>query len=456
MPKYIDEFDILDGATVNPNTGIKANATPKVDSPVATIPETATPLSAPATPYKGVKVRDTINSYGSQYGINDSMIGWDQGSQNVMLGGKSLIKADTIVDGRSWADEAATKAAIDKYAMENGLSKAAAQTQATVPTAGPSAPTAYNSPYKGKIDALLDSILNRGKFKYDVNTDPSFAAYKEQYGIAGDKALANTMSEASSLTGGRLNSWAMSAGQQAKSDYDQKLMAQVPQLEQNAYNRYQGDMDSQMNTLNAILGVDNSEYNRFSGDRGYNRDVFESDRNFDYTKETNDKNFDRGVVESDRNFDRGVLESDRTFDRGKFENDRNFNFDKDKFGYQKDQDKKAQQYQVTRDQILDSRWLKQFSADERSRLVSEGLQSRQISISEANAALGREEFEYKKDKDSKEKTSTDMVGAAYADMMKSPDPAKWLQENATYMTKDELKMLESMIPKIDPIDKWTK
>lgn len=429
--KLKKDDDILNAATINPTTGLKVGTTP--------------------TPTGDSKIRDVINSYGgSKYGLSDSMIGWDGKNKSVLLNNESLMQAGSIgSDNRAYAKEDMIKSAIDNYAKSKGLA-GTAPANASLSTQKSAAPSAYSSPYSAKIDSILNGLMDTKSFAYDPESDPVFQALKGQYGAAGDKALANTMSEASSMSGGRLNSWATTAGMQAKSGFDQQLMSQVPALADTAYNRHQGDINNREQLLNAIMNVDSADYSKFSDARNFDRGVLESDRGFD-----------RGVLESDRGYNRGILESDRNFgytketdaknfNRGVLESDRNFN------------------YQVGRDKILDGQWMKQFSAEEKQRIVSNGLQSRQISISEANAALNRAEFGYRKETDAKEwkfkveqaakeaKADVDVLGSQYADMMKSGDPEAWITENAPYMTKDELKALKSLAPEIDTLDSLLK
>jgi hypothetical protein len=150
----------------------------------------------------------------------------------------------------------------------------------------------YESIYKDKQNQLLDNITNMGEFSYNAEADPAFQAYKKTYGAQGDRAMKNTLGEASALTGGRLNSWATSAAQQAKSNYDQQLMAQVPALQQAAYQMFQDKNNNNMNALNMLSSMDNTAYGRWNDDRNFTyqqgRDEVSDNqwwKNFNYQKE---------------------------------------------------------------------------------------------------------------------------------------------------------------------------
>jgi len=149
----------------------------------------------------------------------------------------------------------------------------------------------YESIYKDKQNQLMDNITNMGEFSYNAEADPAFQAYKKTYGALGDQSMKNTLGEASALTGGRLNSWATSAAQQAKGNYDQQLMAQVPALQQAAYQMFQDKNNNNLNALNAINSADNTAYGRWNDDRNFTyqqgRDEVSDNqwwKNFNYNK----------------------------------------------------------------------------------------------------------------------------------------------------------------------------
>lgn len=56
--------------------------------------------------------------------------------------------------------------------------------------------------------------------------------------------MEDTVGNASMLTGGYANSYAVTAGQQAYDSYMSKLNDKIPELEQRAYERYRDEEDS--------------------------------------------------------------------------------------------------------------------------------------------------------------------------------------------------------------------
>ena len=218
----------------------------------------------------------------------------------------------------------------------------------------------YKSRYSDAVKSNLSSVLGKKKFNYDIGSDKLFSQYKDSYTKAGKTAMEDTVGNASMLTGGYANSYAVTAGQQAYDSYMSKLNDKIPELEQRAYERYRDEEDSAYKKLNTLIGLEDTEYGRYRdsvadyntnrefeynknkdaqaqrnwqaqfdrdkyvNDRDYNRSVLESDRKYNRDVLENDRDYNRGVYESDRKYNRNVLENDRDYNRGVYENDRDY------------------------------------------------------------------------------------------------------------------------------------
>ena len=221
----------------------------------------------------------------------------------------------------------------------------------------------YRSRYSDAVKSNLSSVLGKKKFNYDIGSDKLFSQYKDSYTKAGKTAMEDTVGNASMLTGGYANSYAVTAGQQAYDSYMSKLNDKIPELEQRAYERYRDEEDSAYKKLNTLIGLEDTEYGRYRdsvadyntnrefeynknkdaqaqrnwqaqfdrdkyvNDRDYNRSVLESDRKYNRDVLENDRDYNRGVYESDRKYNRDVLENDRDYNRGVYESDRKYNRD---------------------------------------------------------------------------------------------------------------------------------
>lgn len=121
---------------------------------------------------------------------------------------------------------------------------------------------AYESQYKSQIDDLLNQILNREDFSYDHTKDPLYQQYQAQYLREGDRAMRDTLAEAASGAGG-MNSYAITAAQQANNYYAAQAADKIPELYQLAYQMYLDDIDLQVQDLGLVQQMDNTQYDRY-------------------------------------------------------------------------------------------------------------------------------------------------------------------------------------------------
>ena len=136
----------------------------------------------------------------------------------------------------------------------------------------------YTSPYSTQIDQLLNAVMSREDFSYDLESDPLYEQYRKQYVREGDRAMRDTMGNAAALTGGYGSSYASTAGSQAYDYYLSQLNDRIPELEQLAYSKYLQEGQDLYNQLAALQSLEQDAYGKY-------RDSvsdFESDRAFDY------------------------------------------------------------------------------------------------------------------------------------------------------------------------------
>lgn len=127
----------------------------------------------------------------------------------------------------------------------------------------------YEDSYAGQIKSLTDQIMNRGAFSYDVNKDPLYAQYADQYTRLGQRAMDDTLAKVSARTGGLASSYATTAGNQAYQNYMQELSNKVPELYKLAYDMYADQYNRDVNNLNLLRGLSSDEYNRYANERSY-------------------------------------------------------------------------------------------------------------------------------------------------------------------------------------------
>lgn len=162
----------------------------------------------------------------------------------------------------------------------------------------------YESKYDPQIDAILNEILNREDFAYNAENDPLYQQYRRMFLREGDRAMSDTLAEAASGAGG-MNTYAITAAQQANNNFRAQLNDKIPELYQLAYEMYLSDIDRKVQDLGILQNADATQYAKY-------RDTmndWKNDRDFAYGAYQDDvaqgnwqKNFGRGVYESNRDF----------------------------------------------------------------------------------------------------------------------------------------------------------
>lgn len=104
-------------------------------------------------------------------------------------------------------------------------------------------------------DQMLDKVVNRTPFSYDITTDPLYSSYKKTYLREADRARQDTMAQASAMSGGRPSSYAVNAAQQAGNYFVGQLNDKVPELRTNAFQEYLSNYSNDLSALNA-MGTD--------------------------------------------------------------------------------------------------------------------------------------------------------------------------------------------------------
>lgn len=166
------------------------------------------------------------------------------------------------------------------------------------------APT-WTPRYEAEIQGLLSDISNRKGFSYDMNEDPMYQQYRDQYIREGQRAMKDTAAQTAALTGGYGSTYGAIAAQQGYDNYLAGLNDRVPQLEQMAYGRYTDELADKYNQLGAYQTEENRLYGQYMDALGQ----YNTDRNFAFgsmqaamDQNNHENEFDRSLFESDRNY----------------------------------------------------------------------------------------------------------------------------------------------------------
>lgn len=167
------------------------------------------------------------------------------------------------------------------------------------------APT-WTPKYEAEIEGILEDLGNREPFRYDMNDDPLYQQYRDQYIREGKRAMQDTAAKTAALTGGYGSTYGAIAAQQGYDRYLEGLNDRVPQLEQIAYGKYTDELADTYNRLGVLQSEENRLYGQYMDALGQ----YNTDRNFTYGamqdaigQNNYENEFDRGIFESDRSYE---------------------------------------------------------------------------------------------------------------------------------------------------------
>lgn len=241
-----------------------------------------------------------ISNYTGTAAQNTTLLKNLQGSTNSPTAGKGFQAAQTPGSNANGAERNSAFDSVSSPVVTAGSSKKSTQSSETsgytpstrvnsyynkVQSYEGDEPDGYESKYSTQIDSILNSILNREQFSYDMNEDTLYQQYKDAYMRQGQQAMRDTIGNASALTGGYGSTYAQTVGSQAYDQYLAGLNDKVPELYELAYNKYLNEGSEMYNQLNTLQGLDNTDYARYRdtvNDYYINRDYYNSRYNQEY------------------------------------------------------------------------------------------------------------------------------------------------------------------------------
>lgn len=115
-------------------------------------------------------------------------------------------------------------------------------------------PGDYESAYQGRIDGLMEDLLDRKEFSYSYGADPLYRQYAQLYTQNAQNASADAAAQAAALTGGYGSSYAASAARQAYQQQIGALSEAIPTLYRLALDTYQSGGEELVNRLDQLNG----------------------------------------------------------------------------------------------------------------------------------------------------------------------------------------------------------
>lgn len=142
--------------------------------------------------------------------------------------------------------------------------------------------------WQAELDSVMNKILNREKFEYDMNGDAMYQQYADIYKNQANLGMENAMAQASAMTGGYGSSYGQMVGQQAFAQQMQGLNEVGMDLYDRAVNEYimEGDQLAQQQAMladreNTLYQRDYQEGRDSVADEQWNKSFAENQRQFD-------------------------------------------------------------------------------------------------------------------------------------------------------------------------------
>ena len=194
---------------------------------------------------------DTYNQYKTKFATSDDYAKKQAESNNAASTYKDIISKDNIIS------DSTKKAMNKKFAMPSAVIEAdtfiASQLQKI---------QSGKTSYSDQVREMMDKIMNREKFSYDVDTDPLFQQALASAMNSGKQAMQDTIGQASALTGGYGSTYATSAGNQAYNSFIEDAYDNLPQYYQMAKEAYQMEGDEMYRQFGMVSELDDKEFNR--------------------------------------------------------------------------------------------------------------------------------------------------------------------------------------------------
>ena len=183
--------------------------------------------------------------------------------------------------------------------------------------------------YENRFRELLGKLEAYPEFQYDQNSDPVWAALAKQYRREGQRATADTLGQYAAMTGGIPSSAAVTAASQAGNYYAGQLSDRLPEVYQQAYQRY-------LDEYSRLYGLTGDYLNGWNA----TEDQYLNDRNFAYQQYLNDRDFAYQQAADQQNFDY----KQQSLDYQRYLDDRDFTYRQEKdqrdFAYQQEKDQR--------------------------------------------------------------------------------------------------------------------
>lgn len=182
----------------------------------------------------------------------------------------------------------------------------------------------YEDKYDYRLEKLLDKLENVKKFTYNPLEDDLYEYYRKQYIREGNRAMEDILGELAANTGGVASSYAAGAAAQSRNYYNEKLTDKIPELYDDAYERYLGEIGLLENEIKLLSDLQENEYERYLD----SLNQYNKDREFDYKQFTDEMDYKASEKAGEQEYEylmkkleNEALENSRKWEQQKYENE---------------------------------------------------------------------------------------------------------------------------------------
>jgi len=299
--------------------------------------------------------------------------------------------------------------------------------------------------YARQLEDIYQQYVARQPFSYDMENDPLYRHYRDQYVTQGQRAMQDTMGQAAALTGGYGSTYADVAGQQAYGAYLQQLSALVPELYGKAWERYQAEGDRLKEQYSMVGEMAQTAYDREQD--AYNRQKAEEQTAYDREQDAYNRQQAEEQTAYDREqdaYNRQMAEEQTAYDREQDEYNRQkaeeqTAYDREQDAYNRQKAQEQTEYDRLQDEL---HWQQQQEQTEYERQQAE-----------EQTAYDREQDEYNRQQ-TQEQIAYDRAQEAYENQILQAQLALELQQAKDQATYDEIEAKrEALQAQIDQISK---
>ena len=196
---------------------------------------------------------DTYNkAYNTPYAESEKSKELNAKRESALSNLESLTSKDSIISDSTW--DAINSSFVIPSAVKEADAYLAQQLEKI---------QSGKTSYSDQVKAMMDKIMNRDKFSYDVDSDPLFQQALASAMNSGKQAMQDTIGQASALTGGYGSTYATSAANQSYNAFIEDAYNNLPEYYQMALEAYQMEGEDMYRQYSMLSAEDDKEFNRY-------------------------------------------------------------------------------------------------------------------------------------------------------------------------------------------------